>query len=1202
MRTNKNITRYVLISLLCCSTPWSFGAQEQGVAIFRKAQPDASLKPENAWVLPRLVAERDIAEKFSLKAQVTLPTQKATNVFEKGVFDPAPPSPNAADGWRSLGNGWLIGQRGAKPFATRWTANLDDTLDLNAWDELWYEYSTAPQTTLCAPGIALTAKSWQGKDKAAKQVRAVAKGNVGTPQVPLHNLPLGKRRVVEKDYLYLASRSAHLEPDEVWRWAREQKSLVVQRRMHFDLKNAEALEIAMRPGIQVERVNLLVSSRDNQSPGELIEFPAPPMQLDSTSGLPMLRLNMLEALKQRFPDRFPPDDQDAAALKNWFVQEVFIFISNPPAQGFEQAPVESLRTLGASEQAAMGQAKQGTERILLPSRMDSLGAGRARMVVDLKGLRKFQSLNLATIETRLAVPNDAEGCAIAPGKLYRVSTGQTSVPNYVLHGAQGWSKRLGGAYLFPGRENGRFESVEMQAYLPFSNRISSLSEADAGTERKSSANTELARKEELDGGREEELGLAWNSFAGEGVDGSPGSQFTQENDALLLEGRDRQISVKWPARTRLEDNSHLFVSLLKDSDQVRYIEAVLELVNGQMIRRSLQPNTGLKLGAGGNEVRRVTLTFHLVKSPFRIRLREVAIFVPKIMDEREAFLSRFPMPTVFSPRPLNLAGAIATDAAEGRISALMPSDGDGAASFKTSLDRPLDGVKGIRLGFAVPDDWVGPACPLSIELVGSRASLVRALCFDKTAGDTYLPLAQWLAATKGGSDIGALREIRWEVRRPSGGKVDAFSFNWNIEGWRMLNQRELIEDAVLLKVGGKPFGIGELTEREREAISDGRRKFWLPLQPDALGALLKNMEDAEWGRDESFQVEQIVLAPKTPMAWDKWLQLIAAPVAEPNNGRWMKLGFVALSVGILVGLGRKGILTKFWRALSKFSGTTILRLRVLGNWFVGLVWQTRRLVNWMVVALVLVMLLPGIYWAGTRGFTLEAFFIGFAMLNLGLGALLHARPLPKWMAGIENALEGIQPALRLSSFIAILLAIWAVGALKTVSGAAYAFLPLAATAYWQSPRLVSCWMAYARRCHHGSRFLLFLAITLALYAIGLFRNIAGGENYFFTFGGMVAVIALRYAILSLQPAMTRHWPSASENIYRGGGALYFSGALAMLVVTALLLALKLEPLAEQAAIVVYYCLVVGTVIEIAALRREKAMSAPTGVADQQDSP
>ncbi len=57
------------------------------------------------------------------------------------------------------------------------------------------------------------------------------------------------------------------------------------------------------------------------------------------------------------------------------------------------------------------------------------------------------------------------------------------------------------------------------------------------------------------------------------------------------------------------------------------------------------------------------------------------------------------------------------------------------------------------------------------------------------------------------------------------------------------------------------------------------------------------------------------------------------------------------------------------------------------------------------------------------------------------------------------------------------------------------------------------------------------------------------------------------------------------------GTLYFTGALIGLVLTVLLMITKLELIAEQVAIVVYYFLVVGTVLEILALRRQSRKGA-----------
>lgn len=60
----------------------------------------------------------------------------------------------------------------------------------------------------------------------------------------------------------------------------------------------------------------------------------------------------------------------------------------------------------------------------------------------------------------------------------------------------------------------------------------------------------------------------------------------------------------------------------------------------------------------------------------------------------------------------------------------------------------------------------------------------------------------------------------------------------------------------------------------------------------------------------------------------------------------------------------------------------------------------------------------------------------------------------------------------------------------------------------------------------------------------------------------------------------RKFPKTGTAVYRSRSTPFFAWAIVLLVITALLVAVGLEPLAEQTAIIVYYCLVVGVVGEI----------------------
>ena len=151
--------------------------------------------------------------------------------------------------------------------------------------------------------------------------------------------------------------------------------------------------------------------------------------------------------------------------------------------------------------------------------------------------------------------------------------------------------------------------------------------------------------------------------------------------------------------------------------------------------------------------------------------------------------------------------------------------------------------------------------------------------------------------------------------------------------------------------------------------------------------------------------------------------------------------------------------------------------------------------------------------------------------------------------------------------------------------AAWGLLPLMGTIYALLPLLYQRLLLWWQDKRHALLLAAWAALTLMLYGIGLILKIGNGENYFFTFGGMALVIVMRELFMVVEPRFRRAFPNIANPVYGGAGSLYFSGALVLLAGTAILLSLKLEPIAEQLAVVVYYCLVVGTVLEIVALRR-----------------
>ena len=107
-----------------------------------------------------------------------------------------------------------------------------------------------------------------------------------------------------------------------------------------------------------------------------------------------------------------------------------------------------------------------------------------------------------------------------------------------------------------------------------------------------------------------------------------------------------------------------------------------------------------------------------------------------------------------------------------------------------------------------------------------------------------------------------------------------------------------------------------------------------------------------------------------------------------------------------------------------------------------------------------------------------------------------------------------------------------------------------------------------------------------LYGLGLMSK-SRGENYAVTFGGIFMVVFLWHFGRLLKGWLLRRFPKIADSVYGSRGSMFFAWAIVLLVITAVLVALKLEPVAGQTAVVVYYCLVVGVVGEVLELKKNQ---------------
>ena len=427
--------------------------------------------------------------------------------------------------------------------------------------------------------------------------------------------------------------------------------------------------------------------------------------------------------------------------------------------------------------------------------------------------------------------------------------------------------------------------------------------------------------------------------------------------------------------------------------------------------------------------------------------------------------------------------------------------------------------------------------------------------------------------------------------------------------------------------------------------------FWRDL---AKGQAWLDYGDVYWGGGEAIPV----LSSLNPMLGmvNEWRFVyrggadarLQASLAEPlataadtgnPHQRWLKLGLFILLVAGSVTLWRRGRLQHIAVLLWSNLLQLLHRSSLLGQVFALSLWNflvaQRQVLNLLAVLMLwgAALLCYALCSLGSLGDKLPSALIVitlFAGLNAWRWRLQDETSNPgnflrRWIVsknvwppriiwvvavitlafillGIVNQLfvdAGVKDFTQLLSDIGLVssLAVLAIGILMDTKSLIEWIPMLFAVLYGFTPWL-GAWIY--RLTMPSARLARWIVIVIWLYAIGLTHIGQPGENYYFTFGGMV-VVAIWYIWMErMRGPLQRRWPTIAEKIYGGAGSIYFSGALVGLAITALLLIPRLELLAEQVAVVVYYCLVVGTVKEILSLRRTQ--SSRTDSPRQPDSP
>lgn len=1124
-------------------------------------------------------------EKFSAKAQLAWVTQQQSVVANARDFIWPTDFSQVARGWAGQGSQYVWHRQSSglpTPLSLGLTAaNAKQPFQFDDYDELWIDYTPTPGVKQCVMNLEFKGLLQPYGKKIPPKTFLWNAGQGYAELKVLGMLDASHAAYKAKDYFYLLGRVLGLAPDEDWRFAQDQKNTVVQRRMHLKLDNVHNLEIAFATGTGVKGVNLLVSRKDGHGGGELLEFAGLSPFATLPDGRPGVQLDLRNALAQRFPREWEENSKEAGT-NSFYLQEVFLFFPGDAQTVGASKPVRSLTVLGLENGAQ--------ESLTLTSSVVGINASRQRLAVDIRKVSTMGDVDLTQANLILYPPEDAASCTVRINDIRAVSIYNEQVPTFAEN-LKGWVRSRGGPFVQMLPEEGQVEQPGILNFLPLSTfylvenaklktqkYLLSGSQEIALEIKRIEANasipdfrvlTEAGKDVALENRRMNISSGATLAFQGLEPTAS------RDGDSLVLEGDSDSLEITWPVATRLFENTWFYFGVTEGAEQMAYMSLTAEFADGHQILRRVEPNKPFRIDSGDAVLTKLRLSLALKAKPFRIKLRELAIFSPKIATYGEARMLPLPFAMNVKPKPTLIEGTPKLkESGPGYAIGLL---GNEPVRFVTLLDKQLAWVQGFNLGFRFPLGLAEEGkCPLKMQLNWTSGQTLRQFCPTNMEGSIFLPLANLLGAESQGRNLGALKSIEWMVAASGsrvGGVQEAFSLNFSVEGWAMVSAMDQVLLSPLIQAGKEDL-YADMPKLENTLLDSYSKRFWLPLGTAALDNIAARKGEFLPAKHPLFTLNKIIAESKQPIDLARWVTSLDPPPLSASP-RWPKL-LLWVSVIALVWAAWK----KEWWSMGGLSriflgiGKVLFGLaRITIQWLMRLLW---RLLPWLNLMVGVLALGPGLWLAGRLGVSIQGGMVLSGLILMLWGVYSH------WRGGTSHIWhEKGWIALTLSAGCAV----WSLGNFGLHYDAAWGFLPLMGTVYALLPLLYQRLPLWWRDKRHPILLAAWTALTLVLYGIGLTLKVGSGENYFFTFGGMAVVMVMRELFLVVEPHFRRVFPNIANHVYGGAGSLYVSGALVLLVGTATMLSLKLELIAEQLAVVVYYCLVVGTVLKIVALRR-----------------
>lgn len=1219
-----------ILSLLIttCIAAWPLGASvivknHRLIPIYSRANDDINAK-ETASGFFSALAEGPFSwsPTLTLKAAVSLKTKKRVSacsvlplainsVAQRRAFSV---SGLSAGGWRPMGAAyeWLPSVK-TSSFVSWFSSTALNTQALTDFDELWIDY----QNLFPRSPVNLSAQiSAELQDYSGRRPRRLTVFSGQTVLFPTARLEPSKTMWLPKNFFYRLGRYLRTKPDTNWRYIGFKDRTVIQRRLHAEISELEYMDFVFSPGSDPVGVNLRLATKDNYSAGIMIELGA--LSAVASSYGTLWRLHLPSLLNGRF-----------ARKREVYLQEIIVFVKGAPQDVASARPLEQIvfQKFVRQDGAYSGAPNQSTANITriqpapiptqlpLPANFTALNGSATRMIVDLRPLRRYGGVFFKSGKIFLTPDNPAALSALSIDDIRLVSLCDTSVPTYHSHGESlltrwGW-------------HNPNLLSVEdgvvwpvMQAYFPFSifnaqlpkpklvpnpsllplsKQVQALLALSAQTpDYLETGSLSFALREKFQDEENRFLAQAEATARPEdrprmtvserGVSFSadkPFTKVTSEADGFLLEGEGRSLQFSLPLSADLKSETRLFVSMPEGAGGILSTQLTAVFEDGEVILY-IKPNRPEVLGRAG-KLKNLRFKMALTGGKYRLKFNELVLFYPALINSAQAF--ELKLPDAFKDYPVAEdifapSGAV-TSAVKGSLRGSLAPDhsGQAALSWKGTARRHIDWLKGIHFSYRIPTRTAAlNPCWLQLTLTGDKASLTADLCPRGSEGQIFVTPAE-LSTDRSdvGRFIGASYKIDFGDLSHSPEKD--FEFGMSYDGHAMTSVADTFVDWPVAVAGSGNLDFIKNTKNYNDLF---KKQLWL------VGDALALPKLADVGRlvpvdHPWFQLDSAVVEPSATFPQEVWVKLTAQPESVAGKGilfKLLKLTFYVVAV-VLVG---RVIIKILWRICGLLAGSLSNFLCRFAHAAAESAWD--KIQNYFTVANKIVLFTaigPGLWYtsglAGPAATAAQAFCVIIAV-----GAYWHHRRNTNRMSAgwWFDASSCFPPFLKYLGSAVALFMVWTAGRARLAPEVRWNFFPALAVVYlflpWLRANIAGAVKLFAGMLWWRKVYTLTIfwsAVALALYGAGLYWPILGRGNYFFTGGALAITFALRYLGAVLRAFIGRFNTAFADDIGAVPIRPYFVASILGLVATAASILAGMQPIAEQAAIAVYFCLVIG---------------------------